>query len=171
MTAKALIFYAVGLWAFSGVKIIVSGFYALQDTVTPVRVSIFTLISYIFFGLLLKIPLEHCGLALALSLSSSLQFVILIFLLSGKIDGWNLFPVIKSMFKSLCAAITMGLAVIYLHSAWLAPTPESTNFYLSIKLIILMCTGIVVYFGTARIMGCEEISFVLNILNRRTKEE
>jgi putative peptidoglycan lipid II flippase len=171
MTAKALIFYAVGLWAFSGVKIIVSGFYALQDTVTPVRVSIFTLISYTVFGLLLKIPLEHCGLALALSLSSSLQFVILIFLLSGKIDGWNLFPVIKSMFKSLCAAITMGLAVVYIHSAWLTPTPESTDFYLSIKLIILVCTGIVVYFGTARIMGCEEISFVYNILSKRAKRE
>ena len=34
-TATALLCYAVGLWAFAGVRIIVSAFYSLQDTGTP----------------------------------------------------------------------------------------------------------------------------------------
>jgi putative peptidoglycan lipid II flippase len=34
-TALALLCYAVGLWAFGGVRIIVAAFYSLQDTTTP----------------------------------------------------------------------------------------------------------------------------------------
>src|SRR5947208_13348378 len=35
-TAAAVLAYAVGLWAFAGVRIVVSAFYSLQDTRTPV---------------------------------------------------------------------------------------------------------------------------------------
>jgi len=37
-TAQALLYYAVGLWAFSCIRVIVSAFYALQDTRTPVKI-------------------------------------------------------------------------------------------------------------------------------------
>ena len=40
LTAYALLYYSMGLWAFSAVRIVVSTFYALQDTKTPVRMAV-----------------------------------------------------------------------------------------------------------------------------------
>ena len=37
MTNQALFFYTLGLWAFSGTRIMVAAFYALQDTKKPVK--------------------------------------------------------------------------------------------------------------------------------------
>jgi putative peptidoglycan lipid II flippase len=36
LTAQALFWYTVGLWAFSTIRVVVAAFYALQDTKTPV---------------------------------------------------------------------------------------------------------------------------------------
>ena len=44
MTAQALFFYSVGLWAFSGIRVMVSAFYALQDTRTPVKIAVATVV-------------------------------------------------------------------------------------------------------------------------------
>src|SRR5207244_2456919 len=38
-TAAAVLCYAVGLWAFAGVRVIVAAFYSLQDTMTPALVA------------------------------------------------------------------------------------------------------------------------------------
>ncbi len=169
MTAQALIFYTLGLWAFSGVRIVVSGFYALQDTVTPVRVSVITFLSYLIFGLLLMKPLNHSGLAFALTLSSSVQFVILVVLLGKKIDGWGFLPVFLSMCRYLCASVIMGLLVGYLNVEWLSSGPETSSLSLSIKLAVMMFTGVVIYLGAARIMGCEEINSVMNVIKGRAQ--
>jgi putative peptidoglycan lipid II flippase len=167
MTARALIYYSLGLWAFSGVRIVVSGFYALQDTVTPVRVSILTFFSYLVLGILLMKPMAHCGLALALTLSSSLQFFVLVYLLNRKIKGWNLKGMIASTVKVLSGSIVMGLVVGYLNVSWFVSTAETSVFHLSVKLSVLVFTGILIYLGAARITGCEEISSVLNVVRKR----
>ena len=44
LTAQALLCYAVGLWAFSVIRIIVSAFYSLQDTRSPMKAAIVALI-------------------------------------------------------------------------------------------------------------------------------
>ena len=84
MTNEALVFYAMGLWAFSGIRVMVSGFYALQDTKTPVKVAFVALLANLLFSLLLMGPLKHGGLALALSLASALQYGLLVFLFKQK---------------------------------------------------------------------------------------
>jgi putative peptidoglycan lipid II flippase len=166
MTVRALIYYAMGLWAFSGVKIVVSGFYALQDTVTPVKVAVLTFFSYLIFGLILMRPLGHGGLALALSLSSSLQFAALVLLIRKKLNGCNILP-LKAISRFLCAALVMGLAVGYFHSAWLSTGPDTSVFAISLNLFILICIGILVYSGAAGIMGCEEVNTVLRMIKRK----
>jgi putative peptidoglycan lipid II flippase len=40
LTAYALLYYAIGLWAFSAVRIVVATFFALQDTRTPAQTAI-----------------------------------------------------------------------------------------------------------------------------------
>ena len=80
-TASAVLFYALGLWAFAGARITIPTFYALQDTTTPARIGIITMILNIILSLLLMGPLVHNGLALATSLSAMVNFLTLIIIL------------------------------------------------------------------------------------------
>jgi len=61
LTAVALLYYGIGLWAFSAVRIVVSTFYALQDTKTPVRMAVVSVIANIVLGVLLMGPLGPWG--------------------------------------------------------------------------------------------------------------
>ncbi len=69
-TAIALLYYSVGLCAYSGVKIIAPAFYSLQDTKTPAKIGIYSKILNIILNLILMGPLQQGGLALATSVSS-----------------------------------------------------------------------------------------------------
>src|SRR6266436_5172668 len=70
LTAWALPFFAIGLSAFSMVKIIVPAFYALQDTRTPVQIALVAMFLNIALNFLFIRPLENGGPALATSASA-----------------------------------------------------------------------------------------------------
>src|SRR3989449_7787422 len=90
-TAAAVLAYAVGLWAFAGVRIVVSAFYSLQDTRTPVLVAAVALAANIAVSLLLIGPLRHAGLALATALSAILNMAVLLVFLARRLGdfGWR----------------------------------------------------------------------------------
>jgi putative peptidoglycan lipid II flippase len=77
MAALSLVAYATGLLAFIAVKVLAPGYYARQDTRTPVRIAIIAMLSNIALNLVLVIPLKHAGLALATSISAYLNAVLL----------------------------------------------------------------------------------------------
>lgn len=85
ITSWALLFYSFGLVAFGGIKILVSCFYSLKDTLTPVKVSFLCLIVNIILNIILMFPLRVGGLALASSASAFLNFFILLKLLKKRI--------------------------------------------------------------------------------------
>lgn len=164
MTAKALLFYSLGLWAFSGVRIVVSAFYAFQDTKTPVKIASLTLIVNLVLSLALMGPLQHGGLAAALSLASSTQFCLLVFFLKRRMDSWNLRPVLMSVWKSLIASIVMGVCIKYLYFNWLTPEPATGLWGLSVHVIGTVLVGAIIYFGLSGILGCRELRSVRDIL-------
>jgi len=65
--------YAPGLVAAMLVKLYAPGFFARQDTRTPVRIGIIALVANMVFNVILIFPLQHAGLALATSCSAFLQ--------------------------------------------------------------------------------------------------
>ncbi len=77
MAARALMAYAGGLLAFILVKVLAPGYFARQDTRTPVRIGIIAMSANMVFNLLLVFPLAHAGLALATTLSASLNAALL----------------------------------------------------------------------------------------------
>ena len=172
MTSRALTFYAVGLWAFSGIRVMISAFYAQHDAKTPVRVAVITLVANLIFGLLLIGPLEHGGLALALSLSSTLQFGLLVFFFKRKINTWDLTSILVSVGKCVAASTVMGLGVYYLDSCLWLSKPGPGVWHSALRIIGLVSFGAVLYFSVAKLLGCRELSSVLDIFSshlRRTK--
>ncbi len=70
MAARSLIAYALGLPGFILVKVLAPGFFARQDTRTPVRFALASMVSNLVLNLALVLPLAHAGLALATSLAA-----------------------------------------------------------------------------------------------------
>lgn len=76
MAALSLQAYTAGLIAFMLIKVLAPGFYARQDTKTPVRIGIIAMVANMVFNIALVIPLHlywqigHVGLALATSISA-----------------------------------------------------------------------------------------------------
>ncbi|MCF8039189.1 MAG: murein biosynthesis integral membrane protein MurJ [Desulfohalobiaceae bacterium] len=87
-TSLALIGYSLGLPAFCSIRSMVSAFYAQEDIRTPVKIAIVCLLLNLCLGLLLMQPLAHTGLALAVSLSSWANVVLLGLCLRRKSGAW-----------------------------------------------------------------------------------
>jgi len=109
MTRQSVIAYAVGLQAFMLVKILSSAFYARQDVRTPVRIGILAVAANILFNLILILPLAHAGLALAASLGSWFNVVLLMIILYRK----NIYRAQKNwrkfVLQLICANTVLGL--------------------------------------------------------------
>ncbi len=115
MTAKALLCYSVGLWAIAGARILAPAFYSLQDTWTPLKIGLICLVAnVILIAVFISFtPLKHAGLALATSLSSMLNLILLFWKLGPKLGRMDLAKHIRSLLRILLCSLPMGL-VAYL---------------------------------------------------------
>jgi len=80
MAVPSLMAYSVGLTGFIFVKVLAPGFFARQDTRTPVRIGIIALVANMFLNILIVVPwvrngwaAPHAGLAVATSASAFLN--------------------------------------------------------------------------------------------------
>ena len=76
-TAQVLLYYAFALFAYSAVKIMVSAFYALDDSRAPVRISMITVAFKIALNLLLMKSLGFLGIAASTTAASWLNYTLL----------------------------------------------------------------------------------------------
>ncbi|HRE32823.1 MAG TPA: murein biosynthesis integral membrane protein MurJ, partial [Candidatus Berkiella sp.] len=116
MAARSLMALSLGLVCFLAVKVLVSAFYARQNTKFPVKVAIIAMAANVVFNALLIGPLAHAGLALASTLSSIINVLILLVALLQKkiyipLNGWLSFA------GRLIFANTMMGAMLW----WLVP--------------------------------------------------
>jgi len=109
ITSSALIFYSLGLFSYTGIKIIVSCFYSLQDTFTPVKTSSISLILNIILNLILMFPLKVSGLALATAISASFNFLLLYRELKKKVKDLETKKIIDSLIRIFLASLFMGI--------------------------------------------------------------
>ncbi len=73
----SLVAYSFGLIFFMLIKVLAPGYYARQDTRTPVKIGLKAVASNMILNLMLFYPLAHVGLALATSLSAALNAALL----------------------------------------------------------------------------------------------
>jgi putative peptidoglycan lipid II flippase len=170
MTAQAVLFYALGLAAFAGVRVIVPAFYSLQDTKTPVKVAFLALVVNAGCGAILMEPLQHGGLALATTLAAALNFTLLVILLKKKLGRMGAKKIAISFLRSLGASFVMGI-VAYLICAggsW------NTSGVTAEKILLLLGSvsiGMIVYGGMSYFLGGEEVYSMMAILREKMKKD
>ncbi|MCB1774048.1 MAG: murein biosynthesis integral membrane protein MurJ [Gammaproteobacteria bacterium] len=152
MAERSLIAYALGIQAFILIKVLAPGFYARQDTRTPVRIGVIAMAANMVFNLALIFPLQHAGLALATSLSAYLNAYLLLRGLqrSGAyrpLAGWS------RLLRQVGIAVVAMAAVV----AWLSPGLETwvgaARTDRVIWLFGLIAAGATAYFGTLVLGG------------------
>lgn len=118
LVAWALLWYAAGLVGHALVEILSRAFYALHDTRTPVIVGVITMGLNIGFSLLFSAwfarigLLPHGGLALANSLATGMESIVLIILMRKRLKGLNGGYIWKGVGISLLGTALMTVGVL-----------------------------------------------------------
>ncbi len=165
-TATALLCYAVGLWAFAGVRIIVSAFYSLQDTKTPAVTAGIAVGANVLLSLWLMTLLDAAGLALATALASMLNGSILVALLHRRLGRVDWGSIVRSSCRVLGACIPVALICFWVADASL--WREGGNW--TVKSVVLfggIGLSVSAYLGVHLMLGSEELDVVMGMVKRK----
>jgi len=165
-TALAVLCYSLGLWAFGGVRIIVSAFYSLKDTTTPAISATIAVTANILFSLVLMSHLGAAGLALATALAAMVNGGILVVVLNRRLGGveWN--SVGRSAFRVLVACLPIVLACGWVANAQVWTHPAEW-FEKSAMLCVAIGLSIGGYLGVHALFRSEELSVVWGMVRRK----
>ena len=137
-TGEALRYYAVGLFAYSAVKIMVPVFYALDTTRYPVIASFLAVITNIVIIVCSLDALQHKAIALATSCSMIGSFLFLSVVLYRQLEGYSLSYLGRGCLKIAVAAAAMGAYLLWLQRIAL---PAGGAGLLTQALRLLFCIG------------------------------
>jgi len=165
-TAAALAAFAWGLPAYVLVKILQPAFYAREDTVTPFRYSVVSVVANILLSLVLFWQFRHVGIALATSLAAWLNTLLLIISLRNR-DFWALDSRFRARLPRIAGA-TAGMAAV------LWGLQVATDSWLDDRftervaaLVILVAAGLLTYGLLAYVLGAVTRADLSGALSRR----
>jgi putative peptidoglycan lipid II flippase len=116
LVVSALVFYAVALFAHSGIEILSRGYYAMSDTRTPVAFAVMSMVINLVLSLVLVWPFGIKGLAAALSVATIVEFALLLRTLDRRLHGLDTRRLVLSVTRTLVATILMAEVI----ALWLA---------------------------------------------------
>jgi putative peptidoglycan lipid II flippase len=167
VTASCLLFFALGIPFISGVKVLAPAFYSLKDTKTPVVVAFFVTFIYVACSFILMRPLRVAGIALALSISSFVNFSSLLVLLERKIGRISKKKLGIFTAKSAILTSAMGIAIHFFFDHF--RFAEASRFG---KLGILLATigfGVSVYMGLNLLFSRQEVRGLKHLFSKKER--
>jgi len=170
LVAWALLWYASGLVSHSIVEIISRAFYALQDTKTPVIVGVGAMSLNLLFSFLFTFIFKRIGwmpiggLALANTTATTLEALLLLWLMRKKLQGLEGRKMMTSLLKVSLAGALMGAVV------WFSQTRisiSSTVGVLGVSILI----GTIIYFILLLFLKVEVFQkFITLVLNKTRRK-
>jgi putative peptidoglycan lipid II flippase len=168
-TAGALVFFSLGLGGHIVVHVLTRAFYAMQDTRVPVLWAIVAVAINVPLMTILSGPMGVQGLALALSISATLEVLGLVWALRRRINSIEEGEVLRSGARSaLAAALAAALMLggLAAAQAWLA-TMLANGAGRVLLLFVLAGAGAAVYLLAAAAMRSPELAQMRRHLSRR----
>lgn len=180
-TAQALVYFSIGLWGISGTKLVVPVFYAMEDTRTPVWIGAGTFLLNLILSLVLMGPvhgapetdilgrsiaaltatfslldLAHGGLALATSLSATVNFLLLLVILDRRLGAfpWRDFSI--SFCRNLISALVMAFPLLLMvrRVDWVAP--GKGLFTLAVVFVAVIAVGMALFLALSFLLRSPE---------------
>jgi putative peptidoglycan lipid II flippase len=168
ITADALFYYAIGLFAHAIMHVLSRMFYALQNTKTPVFAAVCSMAANIGLSLLLLKPMGHKGLALAYSLAAVFNVFLLVLFLRKRLNGLDRPGIIfeatlKMIFAASAAAFVM---IVYANIAEALLGVES-KIQQMIQLLTAAGSGAAIYIAITACFKMEEYAQIKQMIKER----
>mgnify|MGYP006104179849 CR=1 FL=1 len=156
--SMALFAYLSGLLSFMFIKILAPGYYARQDTKTPVKIGIKAMVANMIFNLMLAPFFGYVGLAMATTMSATLNA----WLLYRGLKQSGVYQLSKStvifLFKLIISAGIMAFVVNWLSydfSTWVV-----MSFIQQVQhLVVCITVGCLSYFASVMLLGIRMVDF------------
>lgn len=149
LTAYPFTFYSLGLLFFGVNPLLRGAFFALQDTVTPLKVGIIASFLNVVLNVVLMQFLAHGGIALATTLVAGYSTVVLYLQLRRKGVVLRVTEIVNNMARPLLAAVVMG-AILAFTRLFALEGPHSNVL---VALSIQGALGSVIYGGLCLLLG------------------
>jgi len=166
LTALTLSIIVLGLPAYVLVKVLTPGFYARQDTATPVKVAIFILICTIVLNFLLIPAFGIAGLASAIAICSWLNCTILYVILHRRghfrIERW----LASRVARQLLAGVLMVAALYGIRMGFAGWFSGSVGHRLA-GVVAIVGGGMAVYFPAVWVLGGTDREELKSLFKRR----
>lgn len=164
-TAAALAAFATGIPAYVLSKVFVTGFFARQDTKTPVIIAIISIICNLLLNIILMGPFSHVGLAIATSIAAWINASLQLIFLHRR--GW--FYITRQIqlttVKVLISATAMGSGLILARDHWLENLPDILLVQIISVLGIIICS-MMIFGGVGQLTGAINLSHIRESLRR-----
>ncbi len=172
-TAFAVVYYSLGLFSQSCLQLLIKIFYSLHDTVTPVKVGLLTVVinAALSIWFLFFTELGHGGIALAFSLTASVNVILYLWILRRKLGTIAGHRLAATAAKALPASIIMGIFA-FLTAAWIGPRVDlSVGSGRSLQTFAAIAVGATAYLAASFLFQMEEPWFVWNMVKGRLRRQ
>lgn len=167
-TAMTLSYFSLGIATYAGFLLIARAFYAMQDTLTPVKVTGLSLIIYLSLSLYFVTNFDEVAfLGVAASVSSIFAFIVSFLILDKKVGGFDRAKLILPSLKIFLATIAMGLSIyipVKLLDSIIIDTTRTINLILLTSFVTLV--GFTIYFLLTWWLKLEEHKIFLKLINK-----
>ena len=181
-TANTTSLFALGVFAQAGFLLVTRAYYAMHDTVTPLKVAIAGLVFHILvsyylvfnFGANAAIKVAYLGLAT--SLSGAFSFFLLIFILDRKVGGFGwkqlVYPSVKILVPALLMAIMLYVPLHFRYNnefliEHIIDTKRALNLLFLTSFVAV--SGALVYLLTSLWLRSEELLSFIRMLPKLKK--
>ncbi|MEI7640471.1 MAG: murein biosynthesis integral membrane protein MurJ [bacterium] len=169
-SANVSAMYCLGIFAFSGTKILTPVFYALDKAHKAVKIGIMTIglniVLSIIFVLVLPKDIAFIGLALAMAISGIVNFFVLYYTVEKQIGDIGRSDILAFAGKIAAASVLMGL-IIFLGAGYiekLSGLAQLSRLQNGLLVLGLMIIGAIIYFLLVSLMKVEEGGKLINLL-------
>jgi len=165
-TANALAAYSVGLAGYAAVKVLAPAFYALDDTRTPMVISVGSIVVNYTMNSLLVGPLGHVGLALSTSTVALFNFILLALFMRrrlGRLEGHRLAQTVVR----ICAATVPMAVVAWLVDRLVVALPLGGILLDFTRVLASIASATVIFYMACRLFRVGELDNAINAIAGR----
>lgn len=168
-TGLALQFYAIGLVAYSCVKVLSPAFYAINRKWSPMFVSFGSIglnivLSYWF---LFKLGFGPKGLACSTSISATMNFLVLYWLMARHTRNLETAKLLSTVLRCVVAATSLGAICWFAMSEWRDLLIAGPMWRQGMILAVVIAVAAVGYLVVCYVLKVEEVTEAIRIAKRK----
>jgi putative peptidoglycan lipid II flippase len=167
-TATTLSFFALSIFAQASFLLVARAFYAMHDTLTPVKVAFGSLSLHVLLSVFLTYQFGKVSyLAFASSVAGIFSFLTLLYLLDRKVGRFDRKRLVLPAVKTFLASVVMGISIYFpvkLLDAFIIDTKKTINLIILVVFVTLI--GLSLYLLVTWWLKSEELNMFTKFLSK-----